>query len=76
MKLRACLLLLCVTLLVASCAGLRLEVGTTGDFCDVNRPLPYATNEVADFMAKNDPRHVERDAAVNIYGERQCGWKF
>ncbi len=51
-------------------------MGTTGDFCDVARPLPYVSNAVADFLAENDPTHVERDSAHNIYGERKCNWKF
>lgn len=76
MKSRAYLPVLAVTLLAAGCGGLRLEMGTTGDFCDVARPLPYASNEVADFLAEHDPTHVERDSALNIYGERNCDWKF
>lgn len=76
MKSRAYLPVLAVTLLVAGCGGLRLEMGTTGDFCDVARPLPYASDAVADFLAENDPTHVERDSALNIYGERKCNWKF
>ena len=76
MKLRVCAPIAFASLLASSCAGMELKVGTTGDFCDVARPLPYATNEVADFMADHDPRHVERDAAHNIYGERRCDWKF
>ena len=76
MKSRACLTMLAVTLLAGGCAGLKLEMKATGDFCDVARPLPYSTNEVADFMAENDPRHVERDSAHNLYGERFCNWEF
>ena len=76
MKSRAYLPVLFVTLLVAGCGGLRLEMGTVGDFCDINRPLPYVSDAVADFLAENDPTHVERDSAVNIYGERHCNWTF
>jgi len=76
MRLKVCPKLLAVILLVGGCAGLKLEMQTTGDFCDVARPLPYSTNSVADFMAEHDPRHVERDSAHNIYGERHCDWTF
>ncbi len=76
MKSKAYLPLLVVTLLAAGCGGLSLKIGTTGDFCDVARPLPYVSNAVADFLAENDPTHVERDSAHNIYGERKCNWKF
>ena len=77
MKLKAYLPMLAASLLVAGCGGLRLEMGiAVGDFCDLNRPLSYTSDDVADYLAKNDPMHVERDSAVNIYGERHCNWKF
>ncbi len=76
MRLKVYLTPLAVILLVGGCAGLKLEMKTTGDFCDVARPLPYSSNSVADFMAEHDPRHVERDSAHNIYGERYCDWTF
>ena len=76
MKFKAYLPVISVALLAAGCGGLKLEMGTTGNFCDVARPLPYASDAVADFLAENDPTHVERDSANNIYGERKCNWKF
>ncbi len=76
MKSRAYLPLLAVTLLAAGCGGLRLEMGTTGDFCDVARPLSYASDAVADFLAENDPRHADRVSSQNIYGVRKCNWNF
>ncbi len=76
MKLKVYPMLLAAILLVGGCAGLKLEMRTTGDFCDVARPLPYSSNAVADYMAEHDPRHMERDSAQNIYGERNCEWKF
>ena len=76
MKSKAYLPVLAVTLLAVGCGGLRLEMGTVGDFCDVARPLPYASDAVADFMAEHDPAHVGRDSAHNIYGERNCDWNW
>jgi hypothetical protein len=59
-----------VGLLAGSCAS------PPGDFCDVAEPKHYATDQVADYVSDNDPKLADDIASENIYGERNCGWKF
>lgn len=58
----------CVALL-GSCAKT-----PSGDFCDIADPDVYASEEVAEFMVRNDPDHVRADLAENDYGRENCGW--
>ena len=52
---------------LAQCVG-----GIAGDFCEIAKPDLYATPEVAEYMARNDPEHVRQDLAENEYGKENC----
>jgi hypothetical protein len=46
-----------------------------GNFCDVAVKQEYASQEVVEFMIRNDPEHIRKDLGMNAYGERNCrGW--
>jgi hypothetical protein len=70
MKPQGYLVLLGVTLLAASC------VQTSGSFCTVASPGYLASDDVADYLHENDPRHEAWLIGINRFGEDHCGWEF
>lgn len=48
----------------------------TNDFCLVNSPMMPVDRSVSDYISDNDVRLAESLIAHNLYGERECGWKF
>jgi len=55
----------CLTLFLTTCAP-------SGDFCDIARPDVYASKDVAEYLVRNDPKHVKGDLRENKYGEENC----
>jgi len=55
-------------LLMSSCVA--------GNFCDVARPLPISTAEVAQTIHAGDPDLEGRIISHNRYGKAHCGWDF
>lgn len=74
MKPRAVLTASVASALASGCLG--TTEAPVGDFCEVQQPLPYASVEVADFVADKDPRLANRIDATNTYGSRKCDWQF
>lgn len=44
-------------------------------FCDVEEPRVFPSQEVIDYRLEHDRENIKKDLKTNTTGERECGWE-